>query len=106
MTLVLLTYLLRPVHPTRTQTANNSSTTSPILGHPLYLSPTVTHFLDVSYEVASHGMFWFCFPLALRIPCKGLSFDAGCRFSECVPNPNSSPSFYFHFHGLLLCTLP
>ena len=50
--------------------------------------------------------FWpSSFPLALSIPCKGLSCDAGCRFLECVPNPTPTPSFYFNVNGLLYAVI-
>jgi len=44
--------LLRPLHPTRAYATINSPPTSPILGHPLYLSPAVPHFFYICYEVA------------------------------------------------------
>ena len=74
------------------------SPTSPILGHPLYLTQASRHFLYVYYKIAPQGILRLSsLPLALWIPCYGLYCNVECLFPKCVANPTPLSYLYFLF---------
>ena len=71
----------------------------------LYLSTAASDFLFVCYEVAPPGIIRPSFiPIALWIPCQGMSCNAGCQFPECVANlTTSSTSFSVSMGPWFVC---
>ena len=87
-----VSYLLMPVG---SQAIDQGTPLFSVRGHPLHLSPGVTHLFRFSFCVSLFMCFGaYLFASSLWVPCDGLTGDGFLRFPECVSYP---PSFNFFF---------
>ena len=69
----------------------------------LQLVPGHLHSLSVCLQVSAPGVSWATsFPLALRVPCEGLSDDVIWGLAQGVTYPAPSAFLNFFFYGQLV----
>ena len=82
-----------------------------VRGHPLYISPDVSHLFCFPSYVSLPGVSWpTSSPLPWGVPCDGLKVDGSWRFPQWVSYPLpfllfisfSMGSFFAHFQSVML----